>query len=58
MAVKRKRPRAGLIFHSDLGSQYASHKFKRFPKKYNFIQGMNGKGKCYEREACPWGIML
>jgi putative transposase len=58
MAVKRKRPQKGLIFHSDRGSQYASHKFRKLLKEHHFIQSMSGKGNCYESEACPWGIML
>ena len=58
MAVKRKRPQKGLMFHSDRGSQYASHGFRKLLEKHNFIQSMSGKGNCYEREACPWGIML
>ena len=57
MAVKQKRPQAGLIFHSDRGSQYASHEFRKLLERHNFIQSMSGKGNCYEREACPWGIM-
>ena len=58
MAIKRKRPHKGLMFHSDRGSQYASHEFRKLLDKHNFIQSMSGKGNCYEREACPWGIML
>jgi len=48
MAVKRKRPQAGLIFHSDRGSQYASHKFRKLLEKHHFIQSMSGKGNCYD----------
>jgi len=48
MAVKRKRPQAGLIFHSDRGSQYASHKFRKLLEKHHFIQSMSGKRNCYD----------
>jgi len=48
MAIKRKRPQTGLIFHSDRGSQYASHDFGRLLEKYNVIQSMSGKGNCYD----------
>lgn len=58
MATQRKRPQKGLVFHSDRGSQYASHEFRKILEKNHFIQSMSGKGNCYEREACPWGTML
>ena len=58
MAIQRKRPQKGLIFHSDRGSQYASHDFIKLLEGHDVIQSMSGKGNCYEREACPWGIML
>lgn len=48
MAIKRKRPQAGLVFHSDRGSQYASHDFRRLLEKYGVIQSMSGKGNCYD----------
>ena len=32
MAIQRKRPQKGLIFHSDRGSQYASHEFRKLLK--------------------------
>jgi len=48
MAIHRKRPQAGLIFHSDRGSQYASHEFRNLLKKHKIIQSMSGKGTCYD----------
>ena len=33
MAVKKRKPPKGLIFHSDRGSQYASHDFQQLPTK-------------------------
>jgi len=37
MAIQRKRPQVGLIFHSDRGSQYASHEFRKLLEKHNFV---------------------
>jgi len=48
MAIQRKRPQKGLIFHSDRGSQYASHEFRKLLEKHHFIQSMSGKGNCYD----------
>ena len=48
MAIQRKRPQKGLIFHSDRGSQYASHEFRKLLKKHHVIQSMSGKGNCYD----------
>ena len=48
MAIQRKRPQKRLIFHSDRGSQYASHEFRKLLEKHNFIQSMSGKGNCYD----------
>jgi putative transposase len=48
MAMKRKRPHKGLIFHSDRGSQYASHEFIELLEGHDVIQSMSGKGNCYD----------
>ena len=48
MAIKRKRPQKGLIFHSDRGSQYASHEFIKLLEGHDVIQSMSGKGNCYD----------
>lgn len=45
-AVKKRRPKEGLIIHSDRGSQYASEKFRKFIKDYKFMQSMSLKGNC------------
>ncbi len=55
MAIKRKRPQKGLIFHSDRGSQYASHEFRKLLEKHHFIQSMSGKGNCYDEVALSQG---
>jgi putative transposase len=47
-AVKRHHPQKGLIFHSDRGSQYASHDFRELLQQTGAIQSMSGKGNCYD----------
>ena len=39
---------SGLIFHSDRGVQYASHRFKRLLGRYGILSSMAGKGMSYE----------
>ena len=48
MAWFRKRPVAGLMHHSDRGSQYASHTFQRALEKYGMICSMSRKGNCWD----------
>lgn len=50
-AFWRCRPSAGLIHHSDRGSQYASHEYQRALKDYEMITSMSRKGNCYDN-AC------
>lgn len=48
MAITNRKPSAGLIFHSDRGSQYASHLFRNTIEKYQFQQSMSRKGDCWD----------
>jgi transposase InsO family protein len=48
MAVNNRRPDAGIIFHSDRGSQYTAARFRNTLGHYGFIQSMSGKGNCYD----------
>jgi putative transposase len=43
MAWFRRRPAAGLIFHSDRGSQYASEDFQRELKAFGMKGSMSRK---------------
>ena len=47
MAWFRRHPgkQSGLIFHSDRGSQYASHDFREMLKEYDIISSMSRRGK-------------
>ena len=47
-AIDRRRPTAGLIFHSDRGSQYASNEVRRMLEKHCMRQSMSRKGDCYD----------
>lgn len=47
---KRGYPK-DVIFHSDRGSQYASHKFRKALKDGKFVQSMSRKGDCWDN-AC------
>ena len=38
----------GMIFHSDRGSQYTSHKFRESLESRSAIQSMSGTGRCYD----------
>lgn len=48
MAVQRRRPPLGLIFHSDRGSQYASADFQSLLVKYGMRCSMSRKGDCWD----------
>jgi transposase InsO family protein len=48
MAIWRRRPEAGLIHHSDRGSQYASKAFRRLLKAHGFNGSMSRKGDCWD----------
>jgi len=48
MAIWRRRPTAGLIHHSDRGSQYASKAFRRLLKAHGFKGSMSRKGDCWD----------
>jgi putative transposase len=47
-AVKNRPISAGLIFHSDRGSQYASKDFRKLLEEEKCIQSMSRKGNCWD----------
>ena len=47
-ACRRRRPGAGVIFHSDRGTQYASYAFRDLLDAYGFIPSMSSKGHGYD----------
>lgn len=48
MAIARQRPSAGLVVHSDRGSQYASADFRGRLAEHRFRQSMSRRGNCYD----------
>lgn len=51
MAVKRRRPELGLLFHSDQGSQYASDDYQRKLDANGITCSMSRRGDCYDNAA-------
>jgi transposase InsO family protein len=47
MAWFRRRPKPGLIVHSDRGSQYCSHLFQSTLKAYGMKSSMSRKADCW-----------
>jgi len=47
-AVSSKRPAAGLIHHSDRGSQYCSRNYQKLLKQFGIVPSMSRKGNCYD----------
>lgn len=48
MAVEQRRPKPGLIHHSDQGILYSSASYLALLKKYGMLRSMSGKGNCYD----------
>ena len=57
MAWFRRRPPAGLIFHSDRGSQYCSHEFQDAMRDWGMRSSMSRKGNCWDNSPTEsfWG---
>ena len=51
MAIWRRRPKAGLIHHSDRGAQYASNAFRRLLKAHGILGSMSRKGDCWDNSV-------
>jgi putative transposase len=52
MAVTRRRPPAGLVHHSDRGSQYTSLAFGRTLRESGLIASMGSRGDAFDNAAC------
>ena len=48
MAIAQRRPSAGLIVHSDRGTQFASAAFRRVLAAHGLVASMSRKGNCYD----------
>jgi len=51
MAYWRRKPVAGLIMHTDRGSQYASGTHCKLIKDYGMVQSMSRKANCWDNAA-------
>lgn len=48
MAIKRRKPRKGLMHHSDRGVQYASNPYQHVLREHDMICSMSRKGNCWD----------
>jgi putative transposase len=48
MALARRRPEAGLLHHTDRGSQYTSRAYQQVLEQVEIKVSMSGKGNCYD----------
>jgi putative transposase len=51
-ALQRRKPRRGLVHHSDQGSQYVSLAFGRRCRLAGIEQSMGGRGSAYDNAVC------
>jgi putative transposase len=47
-AIQLRRPEAGLIHHSDRGTQYASKDYQALLRKHGILSSMSEKGDCWD----------
>jgi transposase InsO family protein len=48
MAIRRRRPDAGLLAHADRGSQYASEHYQRVLRAEGIVCSMSAVGQCWD----------
>ena len=48
MAITNRRPGPGLMHHSDRGSQYAAHEYRRLLDEHGMVCSMSRKGDCWD----------
>jgi len=59
MALCRRRPKPGLLHHSDRGIQYASHQYQATLKAAGMTVSMSRKGNCWDNSVMErfWGSL-
>lgn len=59
MALVMRQPGAGLVHHSDRGSEYASKSYQEILHQYNIQISMSRKGDCYDNAMIEsfWGTL-
>ncbi|TPQ24330.1 hypothetical protein C2U68_20340 [Methylomonas koyamae] len=48
MAIWKRKPAQGLLWHTDRGSQYASESHRALLKQHGICQSMSRKGNCWD----------
>ena len=58
-AVSAKRPAAGLLHHSDRGSQYCSLEYQKLLGQFGMQASMSRRGNCYDNAPIEsfWGML-
>lgn len=58
-AVQAKRPPPGLIHHSDRGSQYCAHGYRKLLDQFKMESSMSRRGNCYDNAPMEsfWGSL-
>jgi transposase InsO family protein len=58
-AVKWKRPEAGLILHSNRGSQYCAHAYRKLIEQFKLRASMSRRGNGYDNAPMEsfWGCL-
>ena len=51
MAIWNRQPAAGLICHSDRGTQYASKRYRKLLSRNGFVGSMSRKGNCWDNSV-------
>ncbi|ALH95546.1 transposase [Acinetobacter equi] len=59
MAIRNHKPSQDLIIHSDRGSQYCSHEYRKILEKYGFQGSMSKRGDCFDNAPIEsfWRIL-
>ncbi|EFS7178373.1 TPA: IS3 family transposase [Escherichia coli] len=59
MALRSQRPPAGLIHHSDRGSQYCTYDYRVIQEQFGLKTSMSRKGNCYDNAPMEsfWGTL-
>ncbi|PQN31741.1 hypothetical protein C5K24_32475, partial [Shigella boydii] len=59
MALRSQRPPAGLIHHSDRGSQYCAYDYRVIQEQSGLKTSMSRKGHCYDNALMEsfWGTL-
>jgi len=48
MAINKRKPPKGVIWHTDRGSQYASYEHRDLLQQHGIVQSMSRKGNCWD----------